>query len=280
MTPTTIEARMIGGSGAMTLAGERHAAAGERAFRAAATLLFAASTLATVWWCGSMSDGMAMPGGWTMSMAWMRMPGQTWPAAAASFMAMWILMMVAMMLPSLVPMLSRYRRALPVCDERRLATLTAVVGAGYFFAWAVFGAAVYPLGVVLAAAEMRSPALARSVPMATGLVLVLAGCLQQTAWKRRALTHCREVRCARSLPADGRTAWSHGVDLGVHCGLCCSALMAAMLVTDTMNLRTMALIATAVTIERVAPEPELVARTTGMLLAATGELTNARAALG
>ena len=46
-----------------------------------------------------------MPGGWSMSMAWMRMPGQTWPGAAASFLAMWAVMMVAMMLPSLVPML-------------------------------------------------------------------------------------------------------------------------------------------------------------------------------
>src|SRR5262249_60069203 len=111
---------MIGDFGTMTLAAERHDPAGERTFRAAATLLFAVSALATVWWCGSMSGGMPMPGGWTMSMAWMRMPGQTWPAAAASFMAMWILMMVAMMLPSLVPMLSRYRRAVQVSDERAL----------------------------------------------------------------------------------------------------------------------------------------------------------------
>ena len=56
-------------------------------------------------------DGMPMPGGWTMSMTWMRMPGQTWPGAAASFLGMWIVMMVAMMLPSLVPMLWRYRKA-------------------------------------------------------------------------------------------------------------------------------------------------------------------------
>ena len=271
---------MIGDSGAMTLAAERHDAAGERTFRAAATLLFAVSALATVRWCGSMSTGMEMPGGWTMSMAWMRMPGQTWPAAAATFMAMWILMMVAMMLPSLLPMLSRYRRAVLVRDQGRLAPLTAVVGTGYFFAWAVFGAAVYPLGVAVAAAEMRSPALARCVPIATGFVLVLAGCVQQTAWKRRGLAHCREARCARSLPADGRTAWSHGVDLGVHCGLCCSGLMAAMLVTDPMDVRTMALIATAVTIERLAPKPELVARATGVLLVATGVLAIERAALG
>ena len=52
-----------------------------------------------------------MPGGWTMSMAWMRMPGQTWPAAAAAFLGMWVVMMVAMMLPSLVLMLRRYRQA-------------------------------------------------------------------------------------------------------------------------------------------------------------------------
>ena len=50
-----------------------------------------------------------MPGGWTMSMAWMRMPGQTWLGAAASFLGMWVGMMVAMMLPSLVPVLWRYR---------------------------------------------------------------------------------------------------------------------------------------------------------------------------
>jgi predicted metal-binding membrane protein len=48
---------------------------------------------------------MSMPGGWTMSMAWTLMPGQTWPGAAASFLGMWTVMMVAMMLPSLVPML-------------------------------------------------------------------------------------------------------------------------------------------------------------------------------
>jgi predicted metal-binding membrane protein len=55
---------------------------------------------------------MPMPGGWTMSIAWMRMPGQTWPGAVASFLGMWVVMMVAMMLPSLVPMLWRYRQTL------------------------------------------------------------------------------------------------------------------------------------------------------------------------
>src|SRR3954465_6333113 len=97
----------------------------------------------------SAMGGMPMPGGWTMSMAWMRMPGQTWAGAAASFLGMWIMMMVAMMLPSLVPMLWRYRQA--VGGSRRLGSLTAVVGLGYFFVWTAFGMAVFPLGVALAA---------------------------------------------------------------------------------------------------------------------------------
>jgi predicted metal-binding membrane protein len=111
--------------------------------------------------------GMPMPGGWTMSMAWMRMPGQTWFGAAVSFLGMWLVMMVAMMLPSLIPMLWRYRHAVRRTGETRLGRLTALAGVGYFFVWTVFGMVAFPLGVTLAAIEMRQPALARAVPIAS-----------------------------------------------------------------------------------------------------------------
>src|SRR3712207_5336149 len=94
----------------------------------------------------------------------MRMCGQTWPGAAASFLGMWVVMMVAMMLPSLVPMLWRYRQAVARTGETRLAWLTALVGVGYFFVWTVFGMAAFPLGVALTVIEMQQPALARAVP--------------------------------------------------------------------------------------------------------------------
>src|SRR5258705_9799269 len=134
----------------------------ERAFFGVLALLFAASAAATIGWCASMSatDGMPMPGGWTMSMAWMHMPEQSWPGAAASFLGMWVVMMVAMMLPSLVPMLWRYRQAVGRPGETRLGRLTALVGAGYFFVWTALGMAVFPLGVALAAVEVGRPALA------------------------------------------------------------------------------------------------------------------------
>ena len=77
----------------------------QRALAGMAAMLFAASMAVTIAWCDSMAamDGMSMP--------WMRMPGQSWPGAAATFLGMWIVMMIAMMLPALVPMLARYRQA-------------------------------------------------------------------------------------------------------------------------------------------------------------------------
>src|SRR5713101_4321810 len=117
------------------------------AFVGVSALLFAASAALTTLWCASMSamGEMPMPGGWTMSMAWMRTPGQTWPGVAASFLGMWVVMMVAMMLPSLVPMLRRYRQAVGKAGETSLGRLTALVGVGYFFVWTVFGMAAFPL---------------------------------------------------------------------------------------------------------------------------------------
>src|SRR5271165_3207726 len=177
----------------------------ERALFSVSAVLFAASAAVTIVWCASMSamGEMPMAGGWTMSMAWMRMPGQTWPGAAASFLGMWVVMMAAMMLPSLVPMLWRYRRAVGRTGETRLGRLTALVGVEYFFVWTAFGMAAFPLGVALAAVEMQLPALARAVPIAVGVVVLIAGALKFSAWKAYHLACCREAPgCGRTLPAD------------------------------------------------------------------------------
>src|SRR5262245_14948568 len=120
---------------------------------------------------------MPMPGGWTMSMAWTRMPSQTWAGAIGSSLAMWVVMMVAMMLPSLLPMLWRYREAV-AAPETRLAVLTGLVGAGYFFLWTLVGMVALPVGFALAEAEMRYAALSRAVPMAVGAIVLAAGAFQ------------------------------------------------------------------------------------------------------
>ena len=255
--------------------------ASRRAFFGVMALLFAASAAVTMVWCASMSamGEMAMPGGWTMSMAWMRMPGGTWPGAAASFLGMWAVMTVAMMLPSLAPMLWRYRQAVGRTGERRLGRLTALVGVAYFFVWTVLGMAAFPLGVALAAVEMRLPALARAEPFAVGVVILIAGSLQFTAWKARHLACCREAPGrGRTLPADAGTAWRHGLRLGLHCGHCCLGLMAINLGLGVMDLRAMVAVAAAITAERLAPAGERIARAIGTVVVGAGVFLIARTA--
>jgi predicted metal-binding membrane protein len=222
---------------------------------------------------------MPMRGGWTMSMVWMRMPGQTWPGAAASFLGMWVVMMVAMMLPSLVPMLWRYRQAVGRTGETRLGWMTTLVGVGYFFVWTVFGMAAFPLGAALATAEMRLPALARVAPIAVGLVVLIAGALQFTAWKARHLACCREAPGrGRTLPPYAGTAWRHGLRLGLHCSYCSAGLTAILLVIGVMDLRAMAVVTAAIAGERLAPAGERVARAIGAGVVGAGLFLIGRAA--
>jgi predicted metal-binding membrane protein len=245
----------------------------QRAYFGVLALLFAAAAAVTIIWGESMSamDGMGMP--------WVRMPGQTWPGAAASFLGMWVVMMVAMMLPSLVPMLWRYRQAVgPRTGETPLAWLTALVGVGYYFVWALIGLAAFPLGVALAAVEMQVPALARAVPIAVGGVVLIAGALQFTAWKAHQLACCREAPGpSRTLPADAGTAWRHGLRLGLHCSYCCAGVTAILLSLGVMDLRAMAVVTTAITVERLAPAGERVARVIGAVVVAAGLVLIVRA---
>jgi predicted metal-binding membrane protein len=219
-----------------------------------------------------------MPGGWTLSMAWMRMPGQTWSGAAASFLGMWSVMMVAMMLPSLVPMLWRYHQAVGRRGETCLGWLTVLVGVGYFFVWTVFGMPAFALGVALAEIEMQLPALSRAVPIAVGMVVLIAGALQFTTWKTYHLACCREASvCGRTLPSDAGTAWRHGLRLGLHCSYCCAGLTAILLVIGIMDLHAMAVVTAAISVERLAPAGKRVERAVGVVVVGAGGLLIVRA---
>jgi predicted metal-binding membrane protein len=265
-------------------------------FFSISALIFAASAVVTIVWCASMSSmgGMTMPGGWTMSMTWMRMPGQTWPGAAASFLGMWIVMMIAMMLPSLVPMLARYRQAVIATNATnatstdapgavgmagttgttgatRLGLLTTLAGIGYFFVWTLFGMAIYPLGMALAEIAMQQPAVSRAVPFAGGAAILIAGLLQFTEWKARYLECCRRAPGpGRALPADAVTAWRHGLRLGLHCTYSCAGPMVILLVLGVMDLRAMAVVTAAITLERFAPAAQRVSHAIGVVIVATG----------
>jgi predicted metal-binding membrane protein len=207
----------------------------------------------------------------------MTMPQQTWFGAAAGYLGMWMAVMVPMMLPSLVPTLSRYRRSVRGADGIHLHGLTALVGVGYFVIWAVLGTAAYAAGAGVMAVEMRWGAFAQWLPVATGVVLLAAGGVQFTSWKVRQLALWREGSGCGCLAAPNALgAWRHGLRLGVRCSLCCGSLMLALLAIGMMDLVAMAAVTLAISAERLAPTPIRVARVAGVAMFVVGVLTIAR----
>lgn len=217
---------------------------------AMAALAFIASTVMTITWCQSMSamPGMRMPGGWIMTMTWMRTPGQTWLEVGGTFFAMWTVMMVAMMLPVFAPALCRLRR-----EAGRRRTVAAIgFAAAYFGVWASVGLLLFPLVAGFNALAMRSEMLSEITPLLGGLVAIIAGALQLTSWKSRALVRCRhDADCCGSQQRMPRDAVRAGVRLGLKCAYCCAPLTTILLVTGVMNLLGMALITFAISAERL-----------------------------
>ena len=198
----------------------------------------------------------------------------TWYGAAAAYVGMWMAMMVPMMLPSLVPMLLRYRRSVRGAPGIQLHGLTALVGASYFATWAVLGAVAWAVGSGVNAAEMRWGRVAQWLPVAAGVVLLVAGGVQFTSWKARQLALWREGSAPGCLPAPNAVgAWRHGLKLGVRCSLCCGSLMLALLAIGMMNVVAMAAVTIAISAERLAPAPLRVARVAGVVIVVVGVLT-------
>jgi predicted metal-binding membrane protein len=230
-------------------------------FMAVCVLAFIAGVAATIYFCRSMSGGMEMPGGWTMSMTWMRMPGQSWIMSAAMFLLMWLAMMVAMMLPSALPTFLK--------TQRQWASL-CYMASGYFAIWLAIGVGIYALGVSLATVEMRSELISRAVPLFLGASLIAAGAFQFTRWKMTHLLRCRSpFGCAASCPQN-ETSFRLGCKQGVECCVCCAAPMTILLALGMMNPLVIIVVAIVIAAEKLLPRPAIVTRLVGILAIIAG----------
>ncbi|MBN3856199.1 DUF2182 domain-containing protein [Paraburkholderia sp. Ac-20340] len=245
-------------------------------FAAVVVLLFAASAAATVLRYTSMSamSGTPMPGGWTLSAAWLPLCGRTWLQTAASFISMWATMMPAMMLPALAPMLWHERES----PDIQSGLLIISGAAGYFSVWLLAGSVLFPLGAALASLAVHLPALARAAPLAAGVVVLIAGVLQCTSWKTRRLACCHSLRaCHHASPANVVDAMREGTRLALRCGLCCSNWMAVLLATGVMDRHATLIVSAAIAIERIASARQPLVRLAGIASIAAGGMLIARA---
>lgn len=247
-----------------------------------AVVVFLGAAALTLCLCLSMSGGMEMPGGWTMSMMWMPMAGQTWLTAAIMFLLMWLAMMVAMMLPSALPTIILYRRVLHFRRERQVALATLLLGGGYFTVWLGFGAVAYAAGLIAAWATMRWDVASRAVPVMSGIALIISGLFQFTRWKISCLRHCRDPMhfLASHLFPGPTGGWKLGLHHGVFCAACCWGLMLSQLALGVMNIAIMVIVAVVIALEKLVPGDQWIVRTVGVSFIGGGLLLIGRSLMG
>ena len=189
-----------------------------------------------------------------------------WLWEAALFLGVWVVMMAAMMLPSIVPFNLGMRRLLRRGGVRGTGLLI-----GYFIVWAAVGIAAFAF---LRGLETVVTGSSLNAVRAGGLVLLVAGVYQLTPLKQVCLRHCRSPMAL--LLKHSATALSGrfgvlrvGLSHGGYCLGCCWALMAVLLAAGMMNLVWMAMFAVVVALEKVTRHGELISRVVGGLLIVT-----------
>ena len=217
-------------------------------------LLLALAALAWAWTAGRMSGMDAGPGTDLGAVGW--------------FLGVWVVMMAAMMFPSVWPTVALYAHM----SRRR--HLPLAFASGYLATWTTAGLlayGVFDLGRSLVGDELAWNSAGRWV---AGGTLVAAAAYELAPLKDACLAKCRSPLAflvgawrERSLGAV-----SMGVQHGAWCVGCCWALMASLFALGVMSLAWMAFVAALIAFEKIVPWGRLATLTTAALLLALGVL--------
>jgi predicted metal-binding membrane protein len=188
----------------------------------------------------------------------------------AWFLGIWVVMMAAMMLPSLAPTVSLYAR---MTRERSRLSPWVFTG-GYLLTWAVAGLGAYLLG--FAASSLAHGALSwdRAGHALAGTTLLVAAGYELTPLKDICLSRCRSP--LGTLLGSWRDGLGGGLRMGARNGAwcvgCCWALMASLFALGVMSVFWMALVAGIIAVEKTLPWRRGVTYATTALLAGIGVL--------
>jgi predicted metal-binding membrane protein len=178
-------------------------------------------------------------------------PG-TMGLSLVAFIALWVVMMTAMMFPSVAPMVVVWIRSVSAraTGLQRVGGVTLFLS-GYLIAWAGFGLAAYAALLATARLVDASPDSAKWVGVA---IFAIAGIYQLTPLKEVCLKHCRSpigslfhYASFRGPARDLRVGLHHGA----YCVACCWGLMIVLIAVGAMNVAVMAALAAVIFIEKV-----------------------------
>jgi predicted metal-binding membrane protein len=240
----------------------------ERNLILAVLLILAAAAWALLAW-QAMSLGMAMA-------------SPTMGLTAPVFLALWVVMMVAMMFPTAAPMILTFHHIQTTKRERGQPFVsTWIFVAAYLVIWTAFGGLAF-LGATLAQIMATSIALPPDIAARVGgTVLILAGLYQLSPLKHLCLSKCRTPLSFLL------SSWRDGVDGAVRMGLthgmyclgCCWLLFVILFPLGMMNVAMMALITLVIFAEKTLPRGRRIGQVAAAALLIYGGLVLAVPAL-
>ena len=191
------------------------------------------------------------------------------------YATVWVVMMAAMMFPSVAPtvlMYDRLREGHRARGTGAPADATGLFVAGYLLVWTGAGLLAYALFESVRVLDPPFLAWDEAGRYVAGSVIVAAAVYQMTPLKQACLVKCRSpMMFLAERWRNGRTgALELGVRHGAWCLGCCWALMAALFAIGVMSLGWMALIAALIAGEKLLPWPTAARRAVAVLLLVLG----------
>jgi len=201
--------------------------------------------------------------------------GPTMGLGAPLFLAIWVVMMVAMMFPTTAPMILTFARVQAGKRQRgELFVPTWIFIAAYLVVWIAFGALAFAVAVGSEQLSDRVPWVMDNAARIGGAVLVLAGLYQLSPLKRLCLAKCRSpLSFILSSWRDGRGgAFRMGLEHGMYCLGCCWLLFVILFPLGVMNVAAMAVITLLIFAEKSLPVGRRLAQGAAAALVVYGAL--------
>jgi len=203
----------------------------------------------------------------------MVMDSATMGLRAPLFLAIWVVMMVAMMFPTAAPMILAFHKVQAGKRRRGEAFVsTWVFVAAYLLVWTLAGVAAYAGALASEAVAARTALSPATAARVGGTVLVAAGLYQLTPLKDLCLSKCRTpITFIMTSWRDGAAgALRMGLLHGAYCLGCCWLLFVILFPVGIMNIAAMAVITLVVFAEKTLPWGRGVARSAAAALIAYG----------
>lgn len=199
--------------------------------------------------------------------------GTSWSALDwGTVFAMWVAMVMAMMLPTAIPVFRAYAD-LGAERQRAGETIASPVhlALGYLAVWIGFSIVATAAQGLLTQARLLSPAGLPASEVLAGTTIFAAGLYQFTPLKWACLARCRTPHPFFADNWTNRAAgvFRQGIAQGVDCMGCCWALMVVMFAVGVMNVIWIVILGAIMTIEKLSPSP-WVSRIVGLVFLAWG----------